>query len=289
MPTAEPAINKDLSSIVITVKNEGAHIAQLLESLARQDPPFEILIVDAFSDDNTYEIAREFASKHPGMIRLFQKKGKRGAGRNFGVANAKGARIFFIDGDCVADSHWLLSLKAGFTAASVVAGQTTTIGNPSYAKLERVELFQGGMDVTYPSCNLAYEKELFDRLGGFDEGFVTAEDIDLNLRAVRSGAAMVYERNAIVYHTTRMGFYKFLIQAFWNGYGRKQLTEKHGQMWSRYRYRRMLSTQKSPLAYVRLIVALSGYFARLVTGIGSRATYRKETPDNTVTAGATKG
>lgn len=288
MPTARPPENESLSSIVITVRNEEAHLEHLLESLLGQEPPLEIVLVDAFSNDKTWEIAQEFAKKHPGVLRIYQAQGRRGAGRNFGVKKARGRRVFFIDGDCVADSHWLTSLKEGFQEGSVVAGKTLTIGVPKYATLERVELFHRGMDVTFPSCNLAYDRELFERLSGFDGRFETAEDIDLNLRAVSHGAKIVYRPEAVVYHNSRTSIFRFLLQAFWNGYGRKQLTEKHGQMWSQYRYRRMLETQRSALAYVRLLAALAGYFTRLITTAGTQGRIAQESPANSVTLKATK-
>ncbi len=289
LPTGKAPPSTDLASIVITVKNEEAHLAQLLDSLLVQEPPFEILLVDAFSTDKTWKIAQEYAAQHSEVLRIFQASGQRGAGRNIGVSKARGTRVYFIDGDCVADSQWLASLKHGFKDGNVVAGKTLTIGKPGYVSLERVELYHRGMDVTYPSCNLAYERELFEKLGGFDTRFITAEDIDLNLRAVRSGATISYHAEAIVYHNTRANLLRFLFQAFWNGYGRKQLTEKHGNMWSHYRYRQMFTTQRTPLAYLRLAAALSGYFTRLLTTSGTMGRITPENAAATVTTKATKG
>ncbi|EQD68128.1 glycosyl transferase, group 2 family protein, partial [mine drainage metagenome] len=139
-------------------------------------------------------------------------------------------------------------------------------GNPKYGQLERVELFESGYDVTYPSCNLAYRRDLFQALGGFDPRFITAEDIDLNLRAVDAGAVIEYAEGAVVYHHLRANFVRFLYQAFWNGYGRKQLTEKQGNLWGRYRYRRLLSGQRSVIAWARLCGAVTGYLFRILTG-----------------------
>jgi len=45
-------------SIVITVKNEAENIADLLDSLVVQEKPFEILVIDANSDDGTQEIVK---------------------------------------------------------------------------------------------------------------------------------------------------------------------------------------------------------------------------------------
>lgn len=252
-------------SIALTVRNEERHLAALLDSLLVQTPPFEIVVVDAFSDDRTWEIAQEFALRYPSLIRAFQQRGHRGKGRNVAVEASRGEWVAFIDGDCKADPNWLSELRKGFAPACVLAGRTVVEGPRAFQQLERVELLQSGVDVTYPSCNLAYRREMFLRLGGFDGRFITAEDIDLNLRAVRSGASIRYLPGAVVLHRTRDTVTRFLLQAFWNGYGRKQLTEKHGQLWANYQYRRMIRTQATPLAYARLVAALVGYFTRLVT------------------------
>jgi glycosyltransferase involved in cell wall biosynthesis len=276
--SSEPA--PPLVSIVITVRNEEPHLARLLESLLAQEAPFEIVLVDAFSRDRTWAITQEFARQHPGLVRAAQRGGSRGIGRNVGVAMARGPFVAFIDGDCFADSGWLARIRAGFSVSDVVAGRTVAVGSPQYGALERVELFQRGHDVTFPSCNLGYRRDLFLRLGGFDPRFITAEDIDLNLRAVATGAAIHYEPEARVYHQMRPTVIRFLYQALWNGYGRKQLTEKHGALWGNYKMRRLLSGQRTPTAWIRLGAALAGYGIRMVAGTGHRLTTdAPETPE----------
>ncbi len=255
-----------LISVVITVRNEEHHLTQLLESLRVQEAPFEVVVVDSESRDRTFEIAQAFARREPGQFRVLEQAGSRGIGRNAGVRAARGGSVAFIDGDCFADSNWLARLRAALGASGVVAGRTVNVGKPRYGQLERVELFQSGYDVTYPSANLAYHRDLFEQLGGFDPRFITAEDIDLNLRAVRTGASIRYVPEAVVYHHMRTTFVRFLYQAFWNGYGRKQLTEKHGSLWGRYRVLRLIEGQRGAVAWARLSAAFAGYTARVLTG-----------------------
>jgi glycosyltransferase involved in cell wall biosynthesis len=259
-------------SIVITVRNEAPNLPALFDSLLRQEPPFEIVLVDAQSRDETRDVAAKYAREHPGIIRFYERSGSRGIGRNEGARQARSANLAFIDGDCIADSDWLARIRQGLVDSPVAAGRTVVVGPPAYASLERVELYQGGSDVTFPSCNLAYRRALFLQLGGFDPRFITAEDIDLNLRAVQSGADIRYVPEAVVFHRKRTTLLRFLLQAFWNGYGRKQLTEKQGMLWGNYRYRRLLQGQRSVLAWARLVAAMAGYFTRVVTGGGRRLT-----------------
>jgi glycosyltransferase involved in cell wall biosynthesis len=266
-------------SVVVTVRNEERHLRALLDSLVDQEPPYEVIIVDAFSQDRTFRIAYDFARSHPDRFRVVQRYGSRGIGRNTGVERSKGEFVAFIDGDCIADSQWLHEFRSGFAEADVVAGQTRTVGHTRYGALDRVELFQRGSDVTFPSCNLGYRTKLFQQLHGFDPRFITAEDIDLNLRAVVAGAHIRYLPAAVVYHQIRETLIGFLYQAFWNGYGRKQLTEKHGSLWGNYRLRRLISTQHNIMASVRLAAALSGYGTRAITGGQRRLTPDMPGPD----------
>ena len=277
---SEP-VGRPFISVVITTRNEERHVSALLESLAGQEPPFEIVLVDAVSTDRTVAIAQEFRSRHPDLLRVERRPCSRGGGRNLGVKLARAEYVAFIDGDCAADANWLATLRKNVGPSTVVAGRTLTLGKPKYGDLERVELFQGGYDLTYPSCNLLYPRALFERLGGFDTSFVTAEDIDLNLRAVRLGAEIRYDPDAIVLHHMRGTFVRFLYQAVWNGYGRKQLTEKHGSLWARYRLRRLMSGQKGVIAWARLVAAFAGYALRMATGPSRRRTGKREPPEGT--------
>lgn len=248
------------ASIIVTVRNEARHISDLLDSLVVQEPPFEIVVVDAESTDGTADIVQRYIGQYPN-IRLVVRKCTRGGGRNLGVAEAKGEIVCFIDGDCIANPFWLSKLRRSLAGADIAAGKTIQIGYWAFEALARVELDHKGFDVTYPSCNLGYWKPLFEKIDGFDERFITAEDIDLNYRAVDLGARLVANDEAIVYHRARDTITKFLKQAYWNGYGRKQLTLKHGNLWGRYSFRRMLQQQGSFWGLARLASASMGYLA----------------------------
>ena len=251
-------------SVVVTVRNEERNLPPLLDSLVIQEPPIEVVIVDAASEDRTREIAKAYGERFP-FVRLYSRGGTRGTGRNYGVAKSEGAYVAFTDGDCIASPFWVQNLRAA-AHGEVVAGKTVQVGYRPFEDLERVELIYGGFDITFPSCNLAYPRERFLALGGFDEWFVTAEDIDLNLRAVDAGAAIRYREDAIVYHRTRGSWYDFTKQAFWNGAGRKQLTLKHGRLWSSYRPRELFRRQATPTSGLRLGAALLGYTGYVAFG-----------------------
>lgn len=234
--TADPTI-----SVICTVYNEAKHLRHLLDSLVNQAHLHEVILVDAQSTDDTVTIARGYQDRLP--LRIIVEPCKRGEGRNIGARHATGDYLAFIDGDCMANGQWLAAMAARSAPDAIVAGHSEFVGYWAFTKLHRVELPHKGHDTTWPSCNLVYPRALFERLGGFDAGFVTAEDIDLNYRAIDAGARLVHAPDAIVYARARESIQGFLKQAYWNGYGRKQLTQKHGRLWHQYKVTEMLRIQ----------------------------------------------
>ncbi|MDX1611834.1 MAG: glycosyltransferase, partial [Candidatus Thermoplasmatota archaeon] len=215
-------------------------------------------VVDAGSTDGTWGMLEAYADKWDGLS-IHQKPGERGACRNYAVEQSESDLVAFIDGDCIANPYWATELRKGYEDAPIVAGKTIDMGYWAFENLHRVELEHRGVDVTFPSCNLAYERSIFDEVTGFDDRFITAEDIDLNFRAVEKGYEITHRPQAIVYHRARDSFKGFFKQAFWNGYGRKQLTLKHGRLWRDYSFRRMLETQFHFWGLARLGAAAAGY------------------------------
>jgi glycosyltransferase involved in cell wall biosynthesis len=251
-------VNSMMISVVLNLLNEKHHIRDLLDSLVTQEPPFEIVVVDAGSWDGTVNVITNYMAKYP-QISLYTKQGTRGESTNFGLMKVKGDAIATIGGDCIANPFWLKELRKTLQIHDIAAGKTINIGYHAFEELDRVELFHKGMDISFPSGNMAWRKKVIDDVVGFDPWFVTAEDIDLNLRAVELGYTLGYNDDAIVYHRMREGGRKFFKQAFWNGWGRKQLTMKHGNLWTSYKPQRLLETSKSAWAVARLLFAVLGY------------------------------
>jgi glycosyltransferase involved in cell wall biosynthesis len=249
-------------SIVITIKNEADSIGCLLDSLLVQEPPFEIIIVDAESTDETQKIVKEYMEKNSN-INLFIKSGSRGKGRNYGVAKATGEVVVFTDGGCTAEKDWLKHIRKKINEGyDVVAGKTINTG--TFTEIKRVEITQKGVDITWPSCNLAYKKDLFERINGFDEQFITAEDIELNYKAIKAGAQIGYTEKSIIYRSSALSKYQFIKQSYWYGYGRKQLTIKHGNLWGNYSANQLIQTQLSAHGIIRLFFGLIGYLVCVI-------------------------
>lgn len=247
-------------SVVLNLLNEKRHIRDLLDSLVIQEGPLEIVVVDAGSKDGTVEIIKGYMEKHP-QIRFFHHPGTRGESTNFGISMTKGQAVATIGGDCIANPFWVKELRESLAKYDIVAGKTINIGYHAFEDLERVELHHRGFDVSYPSASMAWRREVLAAVQGFDEWFITAEDIDLNFRAVSKGFTLGYDPDAIVYHRTKGSFIGFFKQAFWNGWGRKQLTMKHGNLWGSYKPQRLFETTLSFWALARLLMAGLGYLS----------------------------
>jgi len=248
-------------SIIVTVKNEADGMNALLDGLLTQEKPFEVIIVDANSTDRTQEIVNTYASNHPG-IRLIEFDATRGESRNKGVQYAKGDIIAFTDGGCTADKNWLHEIRKKIADDyDIVAGKTIPKEKNSFNNVERVELYHKNGDASFPTCNIAYKKQLFQQIKGFDPWFKEAEDVDLNYRALDHGAKMVYNEKMIIYRKGAETFSNFIKKSFWYGFGRKELEIRHGSLWSNYNVTDMIAIRNKEAWWklIRLSIAFIGY------------------------------
>ena len=253
-------------SIVITVYNNASSISELLDSLLLQEGPKEIVVVDSMSTDGTSDILARYAGENK-EIRYFSIRCSRGGGRNIGVSKARYDFVAFTDGDAIADPEWIKSMRKFISLGyEMIIGRVLQVGNERFRTLNRVELIYNGYEVTAPSANLGYSKDLFVKLGGFDESFITAEDIDLNIRCVKSGARIAVCDQCIVMNRTRDTLHGVIKQAFWNGYGRKQLAWKHPESWSHLNTEKVVGTGMTPLYLIRSISAATGYLSCILFG-----------------------
>jgi glycosyltransferase involved in cell wall biosynthesis len=90
--------NAPFFSIVIPAYNRASYIGKTLQSVLNQScKDFEVLVVDDGSADNTGEVVAAF---HNPCVKYFKKEnGERGAARNYGVRQASGKYVTFLDSD----------------------------------------------------------------------------------------------------------------------------------------------------------------------------------------------
>lgn len=89
-------------SVVIPVFNAKKYLKRCIDSVLTSlvDVSGEVLLIDNDSADNSLEICKEYASKHPQIISVLQCHTPGAAAvRNFGALEARGEYIWFIDAD----------------------------------------------------------------------------------------------------------------------------------------------------------------------------------------------
>jgi len=249
------------TSVIVITRNADLYIQDLLDSLIGQvKQPHEVIVTDAESIDDTQQIVKRYAKRYK-FIKLYRDAGTRAQGRNYGVLKATGDIVAFIDADAMANAFWIQEIERSCTRADVVAGQEIRFGFGGFSRLPRVAMLHKGVDITYPSVNLAYKKKVFEEIKGFDPWFKEAEELDLNYRAVDAGYSLIFNEKAIVYHRAREDLPSFIKQSFWYGFGRKELTLKHGDLWLKYLPVDMVKIDKEESMWklVRLFFGFFGY------------------------------
>ena len=146
--------------------------------------PFEVLVVDNNSTDQTAALARG-----EGAAVVFEPKNQIARARNRGAAAAKGEWFIFLDADSTlsADllSHTVHAMRSGRVAGGGAlvrfpdgASRAMRFGEKVWAALSRTFRWAAG---SYVFCRA----DLFREMGGFNESLYISEEIDLSRRLRR--------------------------------------------------------------------------------------------------------
>lgn len=113
-------------SVVISTYNRSGVLRDVLADLTAQEaaPPFEIVVVDDGSTDDTAEVAQAVIDSSPvGVAVQLIRQANTGlaAARNTGAAASRGKAIAFLDDDVVVPRDWVRSVVAAFEDESVAA------------------------------------------------------------------------------------------------------------------------------------------------------------------------
>lgn len=179
-----------------------------------------------------------------------------GAARNLGVATAATDRVLFTDADCRPDPDWASLLLQSLDHSPVTGGSVRfDLGGNRWAVADNIASFHellgdrpAADDTAGPlgSLNLAVTSEAWRRVGPFDEGLATSEDLDWILRARAAGLTLRFEPRAVVQHAAvRRDRREVEAHADWYGRHFNEFRQKHpgvfdsGPSW---RSRRRLAT-----------------------------------------------
>ena len=175
-------------SIIIPAYNEEEYLPRLLDSIdvARSKysggpAEVEVVVADNDSNDRTAEIATAFGAR---VVRV--EKRRIAAARNGGGHAARGEIICFIDADSAVHPQTFNAIERTITRGRYVGGSTgLTLERKSFGLMVTYYLaapivWLTGMDAGVVFCR----REDFEAVGGYDEGYMYAEDL-LFLMALR--------------------------------------------------------------------------------------------------------
>ena len=203
-------------TVVVPSRDRPLQTRACVESLIALDYPtdgLEILVVDDASEPPLSEALEDLPVR---VLRLEENVGQ-SAARNLASEAARGEVIAFIDNDCLARPDWLRALVPPLCEPGVDVAGGRVLSPPPYGKVAAFEAVRSSLDmgvvggmvgltepIAYlPSCNLAADREMLRRLGGFDEEMALGEDADLVWRTARAGHGVRYEPAAKIVHRHR--------------------------------------------------------------------------------------
>ncbi len=176
----------------------------------------EIIVIDDASSDGTCEWLEV---NYPSIKAIRNKKNLRFAKScNRGVSVAKGDIVVLLNNDVSPRSDFLSSVMPHFADEKVFAvgfGEINSVEGKIVSGGRGVSKFERGLvthwrpkDQKSPAVtwisggSMAFNKNIWNRLGGFDELFRPAyeEDRDLCWQALKSGCKIVFEPKAVVEH-----------------------------------------------------------------------------------------
>ncbi len=267
-------------TVAITVRNDRANLEALLTSLTTQTrPPDEVVVVDAYSTDGTWEAVQSFAATAPFPVKAAQEAGNRGVGRTRCVQFAQGDAVAFIDSDCTVRDDWLERyVKAWETESAKGSQPLGAIGGANHTPPGSSALQQAIDDVMGPmeeqsfhginTINCVYAKAAVQAAGFFDETLHTAEDPDLNARIAKKGYRLTRVDNPC-WHKRRETWKKLVKQHYEYGKGAWTLIARHPEYfpWQEYWVAPVGAVIVASLAALSVLFLAPGFLAVAILGI----------------------
>ncbi len=216
-------------SVVVPTRDRPGRLAACLRSLSELDEkPLEILVVDNAPSAATRQVVESFS----GVRYVVEPRTGSSAARNTGVHQCRGELVAFVDDDETVHPDWLSRLRSGFSDPEValVTGLVLPAELETEAQLifeQRYSFARGYVARTFDSAlyrrtrrlgvpvweiggsgNMAIRRDVFERLGGFDERLGAGraggcEELELFYRALAEGWSCRYEPRAVTLHQHR--------------------------------------------------------------------------------------
>lgn len=237
-------------SAVVPCLNEAPYIGQCLDSLVTCDYPkdrLEVLVCDGMSDDGTRAIVTQYAARYP-FVRLVDNPRRiTPCAMNVGIREARGAAIVLIGAHASYAPSYVSQLVAALeeTGADSVGGVLVTLpaSDVPLARALAVGLshpfgvgnsyFRIGattrrrVDTVAFGC---YRREVFDRIGLFDEELVRNQDDELNARLVKQGGRIMLIPDVVTQYYARRSLAQVARMYYQYGYFKPLAAWKVGRI-----------------------------------------------------------
>lgn len=216
-----------LTSVIVVVFNSHNYLEDCLSSVLRTLPPgAEVICLDNGSTDGSADYIKE----HFPDIKLICSSKNLGfaGGSNLAASCAAGKYLVFLNPDTIIEPGALELLLAPFQSQNRVGLTTSQIllmHSPDIVNTCGNEIHIGGLTLcrgaglkrgsleeqvylsAISGAAFAIRRDLFEKLGGFDEAFFTyVEDADLSWRARLAGYECLYIPTSIVFHDYSLRF-----------------------------------------------------------------------------------
>lgn len=239
-------------SVILPVRNEEAHLGGVLRQLLDQSldsSRYEVLVVDGMSYDDTRGVVEKLQDESSSLRLLENPACLASSARNIGAREAQGSFVLFVDGHCRIEHNDMLEkiLEAfanGERCVSrpqpLVAEIRDSFGDcVSLARTSPIGHFAGSeiYNNLDRHCNpltagCGYERKLYWELGGVDESFDAAEDLEFNYRVYKAGVKAFHSEKFTVEYRPRSTGNELFRQLYRYGYGRARMTRKYASTFS---------------------------------------------------------
>ena len=244
-------------TVVIPTYNEGKFISKCLDSCIESDFPkedLEILVVDGIGQDNTREIVKEYTQKFPFIKLLDNPNRYTPFAFNIGIKNSSKEIIMIMGAhsqypmDYISKClYYLKKYKADnvggilktISRENTIIGRSIAlvmshpfgVGNSSFRIGSKEPKW---VDTVFGGC---YRKEIFDKIGLFNENLIRGQDRELNARLKQKGGKILLIPEIVCHYyppDTYKNFVKKTISnGFWPFYMNKFL-QKRAISWRNY-------------------------------------------------------
>ncbi|MDO8435965.1 MAG: glycosyltransferase family 2 protein [bacterium] len=224
-------------SIIIPCRNEEKYIGKCLESITLQDYPkekMEVFVINGASEDKTGKIIQDYARKYPYIKILENPKRYTPFGLNIGLKEAKGEVIARMDSHAGYEKDYVSKcvkhlLESG---ADNVGGVIKTLPARDTISAKAVALvlshpfgaagsyFRIGskepkyVDTVFGGC---YKRDVFDKIGFFNEKLLRSQDIEFNQRLKNAGGKIFLAPEIKAIYYPQPDFSRFLKHNFFDG------------------------------------------------------------------------